>query len=570
MSLFLNLKMSKKIISLVILMAIFISGIGFIGYYYYGKSNGSENSLYSENLTSINDLDQCRSNAQAIEALMKELFLSIDNTREQAILTEIKSREDQTDQLLANYTPLANAPYEEERLPKIKDSINQFRAGQQKVIDLAQTDKQGAFALFSSNIGILLDQQQTLLKELGTFNSDEAKSNIAKDNNTYSTIKKVLIILPIVIVIISILLGLLIARAMANPLKEMLASVQQVAQGNLTIKELKLKSKDEVGQLSIAFNIMTENLRSLVNKVSQSSEQVAASSEELLAITEQNAEASIQMASAITEVANGTERQADAVNEASGTIEQISASTQQVAANSSSVAELTERTSLTTQIGQKAINKVVEQMENIGIKTDQVQQSIYKLASSSEQINEIIQVITGITEQTNLLALNAAIEAARAGEQGRGFAVVAEEVRKLAEQSRDAAKQITTLIQDNQKNINEAVKAMDAEVQDVQEGILVVDTAGKAFSEITNLVDQVSTQIQEIAANIQQMAKGTEQMVLSIQEIDTTSKDTAGQAQTVSAAIEEQTASIEQITSSSQSLATMAQELQEGINSFKV
>lgn len=564
-----NLKMSRKIVSLAILMAFFVSGIGFIGYYFYTQSNVSLNRIYSENLMSVSELYQSCSNAQALEAQMKELCLSTDNT--QAVLDEIKAREDNMDQLLTEYTLLANSPYEKERLPKVKDLINQFKAGQQKVIDLAASgDKQGAYILFSTGIGKILDEEQSLLDELGNYNSDEAKTMISKSNNTYSSIAKVLIFVPVLVVIAFILLGLLVSRAMSIPLIKMLTSVQQVANGNLAIEELKLQSKDEIGQLSIAFNMMTSNLRSLVSQVSQSSEQVAASSEELLAITEQNAEASTQMASAIAEVANETQRQASAVNETSSTIEQISASTQQVAASSSSVADLTEKTAQTTKTGQVAIDKVIDQMNSIHEKTELVQQTIDKLASSSEQINQIIQVISGISEQTNLLALNAAIEAARAGEQGRGFAVVAEEVRKLAEQSQQAAKQIAGLIQDNEKNIAEAVNAMKAEVKDVQVGIEVVNTAGGSFDEITELVNQVSTQVQEISITIQQMAKGTEQLVSAMQEIDLTSKDTAGQAQTVSAAIEEQTASIEQITSSSQGLANMAQQLQEAIGKFTV
>ena len=242
--------------------------------------------------------------------------------------------------------------------------------------------------------------------------------------------------------ILSILVGWIISGQIARPLQNMLASVREVAKGNLRTEALKVKTNDEVRFLCIAFNEMTLNIHTLVQQVSQSSEQVAASSEELTAIAEQNTQASTQIAASIELVAQGTEKQAGAVNETSSAVEEISASTEEVAASSGEITRSMVETLTTTNAGQKALDRVVEQMNSISAGTDRVQHSIMELSTNSEKIGNIIGVITGIADQTNLLALNAAIEAARAGEQGRGFAVVAEEVRKLAEQSREATKQI--------------------------------------------------------------------------------------------------------------------------------
>ena len=185
-------------------------------------------------------------------------------------------------------------------------------------------------------------------------------------------------------------------------------------------------------------------------------------------------------------------------------------------------------------------------------------------------MDEVVSFIKNIAGQTNLLGLNAAIEAARVGEQGRGFAVVAEEVRKLAEQSQEATKQISELIGGIQGDTEQAVAAMDNGTREVKLGAEVVNTAGQAFHEIVTLVEQVSDQVREVSSTIEQMAIGSQQIVESVNRIDHLSKEAAGQAQTVSAATEEQSASMEEIASSSQSLAQLALELRDAVGKFRV
>jgi methyl-accepting chemotaxis protein len=168
------------------------------------------------------------------------------------------------------------------------------------------------------------------------------------------------------------------------------------------------------------------------------------------------------------------------------------------------------------------------------------------------------------------LALNAAIEAARAGEQGRGFAVVAEEVRRLAEQSQDAAKQIATLIREIQGDTDKAVEAMNDGTREVKLGAEVVNAAGQAFQEIVELIKKVSGRMQEISSPIEQLAAGSQQIVESVKSIDELSIRASGESQTVSAATEEQSASVEEIAAASQSLTKLAQELQEIVVKFRV
>jgi len=195
---------------------------------------------------------------------------------------------------------------------------------------------------------------------------------------------------------------------------------------------------------------------------------------------------------------------------------------------------------------------------------------VAKLGERAKEIGQIVDTIAGIAGQTNLLALNAAIEAARAGEQGRGFAVVAEEVRKLAEQSQEAAGKIAELIGEIQGDTDKAVVAMNDGTREVKTGAEVVNAAGAAFREIVTLVSQVSVSVKEISAAVQEMAGGSQQIVGAVKKIDTLSKSSAAEAQSVSAAAEEQLASMEEIASSSQALAQLAQDLQAAVAKFRI
>ncbi|MDF2930508.1 MAG: methyl-accepting chemotaxis sensory transducer, partial [Anaerospora sp.] len=188
----------------------------------------------------------------------------------------------------------------------------------------------------------------------------------------------------------------------------------------------------------------------------------------------------------------------------------------------------------------------------------------------SKEIGQIVDTISGIAGQTNLLALNAAIEAARAGEQGRGFAVVAEEVRKLAEQSQNAAKQIATLISEIQGDTDKAVSAMNAGTREVKLGAEVVNASGVAFQEIVAMILKGSNQTKEISVAIEHIAAGSGQIVNSVNEINELSKTASAEAQTVSAATEEQAASMEEVASASQSLSHLAVNLQDDVSKFRI
>jgi methyl-accepting chemotaxis protein len=384
-----------------------------------------------------------------------------------------------------------------------------------------------------------------------------------------SIVKAIALAIIIVMLVVSAVVWFA-ARRLTNPLNELVTYAAKVAQGNLAVTAIVVKSKDEIGQLAEAFNYMTDNLGNLVRRINQTTEQVAASSEELTASAEQSAHAVGQVASIISEVAAGAEKQFTVVNDTSTVVSQLVASIQQVTQNIDSVTATSNKAANAASDGTKAIKMSISQMGNIYRTVTNSTQVVAKLGERSKEIGQIVDTISGIAGQTNLLALNAAIEAARAGEQGRGFAVVAEEVRKLAEQSQEAAKQIAALIGEIQMDTNNAVATMAEGTKEVKVGTDVVNNADLAFHEISDLVSQVSKQMQEVTDAMHLMTSKSDQISISMGQLDKISKDTAEQTQTVSAATEEQSASMEEIATSSQVLARMAEELQEAVGKFSL
>ena len=358
-----------------------------------------------------------------------------------------------------------------------------------------------------------------------------------------------------------------------KPIAALAVITGQMAKGDLSADTQSMVAsapRDEIGTLIRGFHDMQQQLRQLIRQVASATEQVAASAEQLTASADQSAQAANQVAISITEVANGTADQLSAAGDTSAVVEQMSASIQQIVGNTNVVAGQSAKAADKANEGNGEVEKAVAQMIRLEATVNSSANIVAELGERSKAIGQIVDTISGIAGQTNLLALNAAIEAARAGEQGRGFAVVAEEVRKLAEQSQHATKQIADLIGHIQGDTERAVAAMNNGTREAKLGAEVVNASGQAFREIVEMINHVSDQVREISSSIEQMAVGSQQIVQSVQRIDGLSRTTAGEAQTVSAATEEQSASMEEIASSSQALAKLAEDLHTAVNRFKI
>ncbi len=374
----------------------------------------------------------------------------------------------------------------------------------------------------------------------------------------------------ILIACLAIIGAVYFARRISRPLASVVTAANSIASGDLNYTIKTYNRQDEVGQLLKAFAAMADNLRNVITQVAKSSEQLAAASQQLTASAEQSAQAAGQVASTVTEVAVGASNQVAAVDGSLRVVQEMATAVNHIVTNTKAMSAKSDETSQAASLGGDAVKEATNQMQAINRSVRHSAEVVQKLGASSQQIGEIVDVITEIAGQTNLLALNAAIEAARAGEQGRGFAVVAEEVRKLAEQSHEAAQKIAVIIQEIQVETGKAVAVMNQGMTEVTRGSDVITATGQRFGNIVALVHELNSQIQEVTTTSQQLLTSSTSVANSVESIKTIAAETAGNTQTISASTEEQSASMQEIASSSQSLSRMAEEMQNAINRFKV
>ena len=393
---------------------------------------------------------------------------------------------------------------------------------------------------------------------------------IAEIQEPATKLIEIMAVVCLVIMILCVMSVIYQAASISSSLNTLKAFAGKLANGDLRIEPLEVKSNDEIGALTYAFNNMSESLRKLITKMAVTSEQVAASSEELTASAQQSADASVNVAATVNEVSTDITQQMENIGTAMETIESVSNDVKAMAERATNVSATSERTAEAAKTGSALMEEAVVKMNSIEKSVLASAEVVEKLGENSKQIGQIVEEISGIAEQTNLLALNAAIEAARAGEQGRGFAVVAEEVRKLAAGSQEAAEKIKQRIGSIQAATEEAVNSMKAGTDDVKAGTEAIREVGIQFKEIMNMVDGIKEEIGGINKAVQTVSIGAGNIVDITASIEESSKATEQRTQTISSSTETQSASNEEIAAASQALANLATDMNNTISQFKL
>lgn len=555
----------RKILSgfMVVIALVFIMSA--FTYYQVGELNSASQIIMKDSLYQLELVEELAIDVSN-EAVAMRRFNFTGDLADVATFDNYRKYGDDKINKLETALSFQNSQAVLETLKKEKSAFDSIAA---KSIEAKRANNIEQVGIYMQQAGKPSENSIAATKELILLVKGYVREQEEHSTQKASEVQLLLVFVSLFVAGISIVISIYISRGISMPARLIAQAASEITHGNLALNDIAVKSSDELGQLAGSFNQMKGNLRHVIEQVAHAAQQVTASSQQLTASAAHSTLAANQVASSIFDMAQGAQMQLTTFTETTVAVQQMSVGIQQIATNANIVAGKSSQASETATNGSKSIEKAINQMTQLEKTVNTSAQVITKLGEQSKEIGQIVGTISGIAGQTNLLALNAAIEAARAGEQGRGFAVVAEEVRKLAEQSQEAAKKIAQLIGEIQGDTEEAVIAMNKGTNEVKIGAQVVDVAGKSFQDIAQLVLEVSTQIKDISSAIQQIADGSQVIVVSVKEIDSLSKKTSEETQTVSAATQEQSASMEQIASSSQLLGEMAQNLQEVVSKFR-
>ena len=316
-------------------------------------------------------------------------------------------------------------------------------------------------------------------------------------------------------------LAIILATRISGPIVAIASVIRKVAAGDLTVTTPNISRSDEIGDLVSAFEDLREGFRSQIKRVMQTVNTLASSSAEVVGTATQVATSSAQTSSALTEVATTLEEVKQSAKIASGKAESVAQDSQQSVKIAESGKESTERTI-------EKINLIKDQMESIS-------ETVVSLSEHSQQISAIIATVQDIADQSNLLSVNASIEAARAGDYGKGFAVVAQEIKSLADQSKQATEQVRNILEDTQKRVGAVVMAAEQGGKAVVSGVATSVQSGEVIGRLSGAVTSSSQAVSVIQASIEQQSVGVDQISTAMVSVDQAMrqiKDGAGQLET--------------------------------------
>lgn len=570
---FANLKVRTKLLLSFCLVAVMSLLVAMVGIFNITQLQRMDNELYNRQTVPLLELRIINGCFEQNRAYMKDIILENDPAKVSVYINAIDENSKKINEALAKFSQsLVTAP-EKREFEYFSNVLENFGYHRDQFIFLCKNGNKAFAQTVMMNDGPKLSVNfNKAIDNLSKMKETTGKNTASTNENRAQASVRIMGALLFAACVLAIGLGIIISSMIGNPLTAIASEVSKLSQGNLNCKipSQYISSNDELGQLGTQFNKMAVNLKSIISQVRTSSEQVAGSAEELNAGIAESAQVSEQISGNIGEIAAGAENQLSTLTHTVAMVNKMSGGINEIINNTNTAKVTAEKASASAKEGEEEVEQVISKMNDIKTSVSNSAAVVTELGNRSKEIGQIVSTISSIASQTNLLALNAAIEAARAGEQGRGFAVVAEEVRKLAEQCQDAAKQITSLVTSIQKDTSEAVTAMAHGSQEVNIGAQVVNDTGDSFKKVAAFVLEMSGQIEKISTVVDQITHYNHQVVQSVHESEAISRNTSSVTQTVSAATEEQSATMAEMAKSSVGLGKLAEQLQELVKQFKL
>jgi methyl-accepting chemotaxis protein len=437
-------------------------------------------------------------------------------------LTQMRSEVAQRD---ADYAKRVTTAEERAAYERFKQSFEQYLLLQQRVVEhVVRGERAQAVTIINGEINGHADNVTASLNQLLTINSEEAGGAADRASAQYDTAFSWVVATLVFAAAITVTLAWVFTRSVVGPLGTAVSVAERIAGGDLT-GDFLVEGKDEPARLLTSLKAMQANLRSTIQGIADSSNQLASAAEELNAVTEDST--------------RGLHQQNHEIEQAAAAVNEMTAAVDEVARNAVATSEASQDSNDTAQRGRKQVLQTVESINLLASDVTNTAGEVEHLAGQVRDISKVLEVIRSIAEQTNLLALNAAIEAARAGDAGRGFAVVADEVRALAHRTQQSTGEIEQMIGSVHQGTDKAVHAMQSSNERARTTLEMARAAGEALDGITSAISQISERNLVIASASEEQAQVAREVDRNLVNIRDLSLQSSAGANQTSAASQE-------------------------------
>ena len=387
-------------------------------------------------------------------------------------------------------------------------------------------------------------------------------------NSDANSLRTNIILIGILCLIFAVILCTVIARSVSAPLNKLVSTMKRAKDGDLT-SQIMDGENDEIGEVCRNYNDMLSNINSLVSQVRRTSMDVVGAATKIAAASEAAYTSSEQVSVTVEQIARGATDQATEINDSVSHMDKLSEGIMYVGDDVSQVISIANKINSLSEDAKKAITELNVKSNQVSETTNKVSHNITDLSTSMKEIQKILKIMIGISEQTNLLSLNASIEAARAGEAGKGFAVVANEVKKLAEQSKEFTSNINNIVASIGKKTNDTVEEVMNSNVVVSEQIQAVNGTEEMFKTVFSAMQEVIANIGRTEKSVDNIMKSKEKVLESMENISAVAEESAATTQEISASTEQQMLSAEELSKNAQELNEVAAALNKELDKFK-
>lgn len=542
---FLNLGTRYKLFigfGLMIILLVIVSAVAYID---ITAIKESQKGMYEKDFADARDLLILRTNQNGVRADLLTMMLVPSRSDQDIWHQSIKERGKEIEQVMQKILERArggsDALRKVEELDNIRRAFVETRDSQ--IIPLIYEGR-----IKEANqlaLGIQKERYQkmrSITQALGNEAVKNAEQRIIESTRKAESSARIFVIVGVIATILGMIMVVSMNQAIASPMRKISEIAEKVASGDLTVNVPAENRRDEVGTLTGIFRMMVDNLRELNREIGEGVNVLASSSSQVLAATAQ--------------LASGASQTATSVSQTTTTVEEVKQTAHVSNQKARYVSETAQKANQIAQSGRKSAEESVEGMNLVREQMESIAENIMRLSEQSQAIGEIMATVNDLAEQSNLLAVNASIEAAKAGEQGKGFAVVAQEVKSLAEQSKQATAQVRTILNDIQKAMGDAVMATEKGTKTVEAGMIKTTEAGESIKVLTDSIAESSQAATQIAASSQQQLAGMDQIVMAMEGIK--------QATT------QNVASTKQVEASLKNFHELGQKLRQLVERFKI